>query len=375
MTNLLSEETNIKCTQHGIPIRNLWLLYFYASDLYKYLDEEALHGCEKQPEGIPNLLAEVLCQQVEARILRSLTQSYQNRSHDLNRVRGKIDLLETERRQLLSKGKVHCSFHELTVDTLRNRYVVSALSLLTSLCSNKNLIGRCVGLKSRLVQMGVSITLGIRHSDIGRSGRNEIQDRKMIDVSKLVHDMSYMNESLGKHRSNNANRDEMHLRKLFEKAVGGFYKIKLRGTSWTLKAGARHKWQVENGSELFNSLLPGMETDIVLENILEDRRIIIDTKFNKLITHNRYGSETARSDYIFQLYAYLRSQERHDDSLSLSSEGVLLHPAVGSRIQESGIIQGHLVKFNTVSLDGDFLHFEQDLLAVIDTDFNSYIAH
>ena len=34
-----------------------------------------------------------------------------------NRVRGRIDLLRTERRQLLQRGRVACSFDELTVDT------------------------------------------------------------------------------------------------------------------------------------------------------------------------------------------------------------------------------------------------------------------
>lgn len=375
MFELPKEEQEQTFTKYGIPIRNLWLLYFYASDMYKHLDEESLHGCEQQPEGIPNLLAEVLCQHVEHRVLRSLTQSYHNRSRDLNRVRGKIDLLMTERRKLLSKGKVHCHFDELTVDTSRNQYVVSALSKLAILCSNKALITRCVGLKNRLLQMGVLVVAGVKYSDIGRLGRNDIQDRKMLDISRLIHDMSYMNESAGNRRSMNPNRDETHLRTLFEKAVGGFYWLHLKGTGWTVNTGKKHEWQVENGSDLFNRLLPGMETDIILESKLEGRRIIIDTKFNNLITRGQFDNESARSGYLYQLYAYLNSQEKSGDPLSINSEGVLLHPEVDRGVDESGLIQGHLMRFCTVKLNGDFSIFKKELLRIVSVESEDLIAN
>ena len=45
----------------------------------------------------------------------------------LNRVRGRIDLLNTEKHQLLERGKVACQFDELTINTARNRFVRAAL--------------------------------------------------------------------------------------------------------------------------------------------------------------------------------------------------------------------------------------------------------
>ena len=48
-----------------IPVRNLWLLMLYASDLFRDL-EEAKVAVENNPDDIPDLVSEMLCRQVEA---------------------------------------------------------------------------------------------------------------------------------------------------------------------------------------------------------------------------------------------------------------------------------------------------------------------
>ena len=95
-----------------------------------------------------------------------------------------------------------------------------------------------------------------------------------------------------------------------------------------------------------------MKTDIILENEQANRRIIIDTKFTDILTKARFGNGSRfKSVHIYQLYSYLRSQERPDDPRSLSAEGMLLYPAVGLDIDETADIQNHLVRFVTINLD------------------------
>ena len=94
-----------------------------------------------------------------------------------------------------------------------------------------------------------------------------------------------------------------------------------------------------------------MVTDIILENAREDRRIIIDTKFTNIATSAQYGDgQRFKTGHIYQLYSYLRSQEVADDPLSLSSEGMLLYPAIGIDVDETAELQGHLVRFATIDL-------------------------
>jgi 5-methylcytosine-specific restriction enzyme subunit McrC len=57
-----------------------------------------------------------------------------------------------------------------------------------------------------------------------------------------------------------------------------------------------------------------------------------------------------KSPYIYQMYAYLRSQEQVDDPLSLSASGMLLHPSVDVDVDETLRMHGHEFRFATVNL-------------------------
>ena len=109
-----------------IPVRNLWLLMFYASDLFRMLGRDNL-AYEDNPDELPNLVAEILAHAVEKRQRRQLSLGYRRRNAVISRVRGRIDVLTTARRQLLSRGRVACRFDELTINTPRNRFVRAAL--------------------------------------------------------------------------------------------------------------------------------------------------------------------------------------------------------------------------------------------------------
>lgn len=105
-------------------------------------------------------------------------------------------------------------------------------------------------------------------------------------------------------------------------------------------------------------------TDIVLTNKDQDRRIIIDTKFNSLLKKGRYGNETLRSHYIYQMYAYLRSQAGRG-ALYDTAEGILLHPSVGETIDEYVTLQGHRMRFVTVDLAASARDIRKRLLQII----------
>ena len=82
---------------------------------------------EEDIEDIPDLIARLLTNAVERRLRRNFTRGYRHREKSLTRVRGRINILTTESRQLLYKGEIFCRFEELTIDTPRNRLVRTAL--------------------------------------------------------------------------------------------------------------------------------------------------------------------------------------------------------------------------------------------------------
>ena len=105
-----------------IPVRNLWLLMLYASDLFRTQGTGAI-GLEDSPDELPDLVAEILAHAVEQRQRRQLSRSYVALKSILSRVRGRIDVLKTERHQLLARGLVACRF-----DDLRSTRLAIALS-------------------------------------------------------------------------------------------------------------------------------------------------------------------------------------------------------------------------------------------------------
>ena len=124
------------------------------------------------------------------------------------------------------------------------------------------------------------------------------------------------------------------LRKLFERAIGGFYEVVLSPQGWRVLKGRTLHWQIERKTPDIERMLPNMRTDIVLEHGSTSRRIVIDTKFNSILTSGWYRDETLRSGYLYQMYAYLQSQSGRGDPAADHAEGLLLHPCTGASIDE-----------------------------------------
>ena len=349
-----------------IPIRNIWLLMLYASDLYRH-EGNTFVSVEDNPEELPELVAELLTNAVEERLRWNLTYGYQYKKEQLSRVRGRIDILSTERRQLLSKGKIICKFEDLSVNTTRNRYVLSALKFLIGLLQKPATIRKCRSLVSTLNQLGVSDNRPTR-SEISKDklGRNDSADRLMLSLAKLVFDMSIPAETEGDYYLYYPHRDEIWMRKLYEKAIGGFYSVKLSSNNWNVVLSKSLKWQIEARTAAIDNILPSMRTDVIIENFLEQRKIIIDTKFNSLLTTGWHRDETIRSGYLYQMYAYLMSQNNNGNILDSTAAGLLLHPALSSAIDETVIIQGHPIRFATVDLTASSSEISNRLIQLLD---------
>jgi 5-methylcytosine-specific restriction enzyme subunit McrC len=165
-------------------------------------------------------------------------------------------------------------------------------------------------------------------------------------------------------------REEIWVRRLYERAVGGFYRAVLSQDRWRVYTGKTLNWQINAKTTGIDSILPSMRTDVVLDNIASTQRIVIDTKFNSIVTKGWFRDETVRSGYVYQIYAYLMSQTGSDDPFDQCACGLLLHPSIGQAVDETVIIQGHPVRFATVDLSSPATAIRQQLLAALDFPFH-----
>jgi 5-methylcytosine-specific restriction enzyme subunit McrC len=333
-----------------IPVRNVWLLFLYASGLAQFRDRFEAE-VEESPD-FQSLVARLLCYATEKRLRRNLSYGFRRREEELRRVRGRIDILRTESSDLFRKGEVACRFEELTIDTPRNRLVRSALIHLPVWLGDEELAYRCRTLGTALGRAGVSaqaLTGSQLASD--QIARHETDDRLMVSLAQAVFDLVLPMETAGARSLLKAQREETEFRKLFEKAIGNFFASELpREEGWRVYPGRQFSWPVNAATPGIARYLPTMITDIILDNEDEGRRIIIDTKFTTILTRGQHGNDRFKTGHLYQLYAYLRSQERTDDPLSRSADGLLLYPAVGLDIDETALIQGHRVRFATIDL-------------------------
>jgi 5-methylcytosine-specific restriction enzyme subunit McrC len=348
-----------------IPVRNLWLLMFYASALFRQLDQARI-AVEKNPDDIPDLVAEALARAVERRLMRNLSYGYQTRKAILGRVRGRIDLLNTERHQLLARGMVACQFDDFTVNTPRNRFVRAALDAVARIVSRPELAHRCRVLSGSLKRIGVT---GEKPSQTevsaDRFGRHDTGDKLMVEAAHLAFDLALPTEASGSKLLTLPDREITWVRRLYEKAVAGFYDVVLSPKGWRVDAGKTIGWLIEDKTPGIDKILPSMRTDVVLDHHGFGHRIVIDTKFTSIVTRGWYKEETLRSGYVYQIYAYLRSQEGNNDPLAPHASGLLLHPSIDEMVDETVVIQGHAIRFATVDLGATTGDIRKQLLRVV----------
>lgn len=347
-----------------IPVRNLWLLMLYASDLFRMRGIGKV-GLEDSPDDLPDLVAEMLARAVELRQRRQLSLGYRSRNARLNRVRGRIDVLTTERHQLLDRGLVACRFDELTVDTPRNRFVRAALEAISRIVRRNDVAHRCRRLASGMKAIGVSGEAPTRaQMSMERFGRNDADDQFMLAAAKLALDLTLPTEGAGSNVLSLPEREETWVRRLFERAVGGFYDVVLSPQGWNVHCGKKLDWQIDDETAGINKILPTMRTDVVLDHPATGQRIVIDTKFTSIVTTGWYRKETLRSGYVYQIYAYLRSQTGRGDPLADGASGLLLHPSVGLAVDETVVIQGQHIRFATVDLCAPIAEIREQLLNI-----------
>ncbi len=358
-----------------IPVRNIWLLLLYASRLYRELPQAQRVELEEAPDDIPELVAELLASAVERRMRRNLSVGYRRRADVFNRVRGRIDLLRTERGQLLQRGQVACAFDDLTIDTPRNRCVKEALLLLARIVKREPLERRCRELTARLGLAGVQSEPDARRvsSHILRTGAGwtDAEERRMLAAAQLALDLAIPTEQSGNALLAMADRDANPGWKLYEYAVAGFYEAVLQDRGWAVYHGRRMNWHMDEAEPSVRDLMPQMITDITLErrpgaSAANGHRVVIDTKFMSPVTSGQQGKQTFRSGNIYQMYAYLRSQENTGDPLWRTATGVLLYPSLGVSYDQAATIQGHRIRFATVDLAAETKRIREQLLRIAD---------
>ena len=351
-------------TKTGIPIRNLWYMLLYVWDAANKL-ERWRSEVESAP-SLDALLASILTGQVRQRLRVGLGRDYRGKAGEVCGIRGRIDFAESIRRMSLPHGRAFCRYQTFSANVLKNRVIRSTLARLAQVGdfgTDKTKAGLLRKKLRGLVREMEGIEDIELKQDIILRERLKQQDADyifMLSICHLIVLRLMPSESVGRHLLPKIDRDTLTLSNIYEKFVAAFYKHYLTDCKWQVKSQGTIRWPVDGDSKY----LPVMKPDLMLTHSESGRLIILDTKFSKSsIVTGQWGNVTFNRDHLFQIYAYLRSQEGSSENHK-TSVGVLLYPAVGSRLREKANIQGHDIHWITIDLAQPWKEIERELLSI-----------
>ena len=166
-------------------------------------------------------------------------------------------------------------------------------------------------------------------------------------------------ESEGDNHLPMLDHDALVLYKIYERFVSNFYRIHLQG--WDVFAQKRLEWHEKQA----NKYLPSMKPDLVLQERSSSILIILDTKFTAhSFLENQWGKEIFDSAHLYQLYAYLKSQEHLSDA-HRTGTGILLYPVIHNSFSERIELQDHIMRVESIDLAAPWQAIESRLLGLV----------
>lgn len=308
------------------------------------------------------LLASVLARLMEQRLRIGLGRDYVGVERALRGVRGRVDMGRSIRERRFERGQAACRFTSFEADAPKNQIVLSVLARLVQVgdfghgTDGFSLRGRLRRLARELHEVSI---IEVDAALIRRQqlGPNDADYRMMLAICELIIGDGIPNQRQGVRDRPHWDHDQTALQNLFEAFVPAFYRHHL--VDWSLVTHPQWSWPAEG------QYLPRMIPDVVLDHRDGARRVVLDTKFTPhSLRPGRFEAEKVDSGHLYQLYAYLRTQEERSDR-DRTAAGVLLYPSVGTTLRELHEVQGHVVLVMTVDLSASWPSIEAELLEIM----------
>ncbi|MBE0657626.1 MAG: hypothetical protein IH602_08035 [Bryobacteraceae bacterium] len=350
-----------------IPIRNVWYLLLYAWDLARWRD--TTQAAVEASGSLLGLLAGVLAGTTRELLRGQLRRAHLDCHDEIRGIRGRVDFATSLKHMCFERGKAYCRFPVLSIDTLKNRIIRATLHRLASDSRLVSAGGSSEGDLRHELRAVVSEMDGVELSPITIADFSLVQlgssDRDYavpLAICALIQRLQMPAEQVGDQAMVALLKDEITFHRLFERFVLNYYRHRL--TAYDVK-GESLSWHDELGC----TLVPGMRTDVTItEKRAPYRRLVIDTKYSiRTLAESPHGGEKFKSENLYQVYAYLRTQE-HRSAAHAAAEGMLLYPTTSRELDEAMFVQGHRIRVATVDLSRPWREIEERLHSLVDAE-------
>ena len=340
-----------------IPIDNIYYLLCYA---WGHFEEGDIVRLDELTEldAVHDLLGKVLAAGTLRLIRGGLDRGYREVNEDLAGVRGRIEVSQTVKRALHARGRVACTFEELSHDVPHNRILRATLKSLMRLPNlHADVRAEVRSAYDRLA--GVSVVA--LHRQLFQQvylDRNRRYYRLLLSVCQLVIDQLLVDERSGTARF--ADFSEPRMDRLYEDFIIEFFRRE-QDRYRVNHRGRRIAWFDEGTSVRHRARLPQMEADLILES--PSRRIILDTKYYRSALGGRFGGKL-HSENLYQLLTYVRNREATTRA-GAKHEGMLLYPTVDASLAVDVCLEGFWIRARSIDLAQEWRSIHRDLLQLI----------
>jgi len=343
----------------SIPVTNLYYLLAYAWDHRLSAAELVSVNADSCPD-LNNLFARMLATATHYLIRRGLDRSYVAVEEETSRIRGRIDFSASEKIQSRTRGKLVCSYDELSPDVLHNQIVKAVLRLLRNDPRVSKDTRKQLALSLEAFQEVGDLRVTPRHFHQVQLHRNNRAYRFVLHLCELIHASLLPEQSQdGSRIFRDFTRDEKIMARVFEDYVRNFARRHLPdATVSAMQIG----WRATELNAATSAMLPRMATDVTIAWPL--RKLILDCKYYQEALSTHFDALKFRSGNLYQLNAYLTNQAVVSGWENV--EGMLLYPTNGYTLDHCFTLHGrHVVRIATIDLRKPWPAIEKDLLGLL----------
>ena len=339
-----------------IRVQNVYYMLAYA---FQVLHEQGYKNVATEEfDNVAELLSAILCRGVSVQIKRGLIRQYISRAEALASPRGKLEIGESIKTQVIRKKQLVCNYDEFSVDAYPNRIIKTTMDLL--------LRGSISKARKKEIRKLMIFFDGISILDIHSINWDIQYDRNNQTYRMLIAVCRFVIKGLLQTTADGSTKimdyaDDQTMAKLYEKFILGYYQREHP----ELKAySPQIAWQVTDG---YRTLLPTMQSDIVITNKAAKKTLIIDAKY---YTHNMqmkapYMTQTLHSGNLYQIFTYVKNWSAAPDEVV---SGMLLYAGTDDAIQPNNDYQmsGNQISVKTLDMDCDFSKIAAQLDSIAD---------
>ncbi len=349
----------------SIFIKNIYYMLSYAFTTLHQANDEKI--ATEEFENIHNLFASILSKGIGRQLKQGLYREYMNRKENLPVMRGKIDMPGTIKNKIEKKQCLTCEFDELSENNLLNQIVKTTVMILLRHSEvdsdHKNDLKKEMLFFSNVDEID---PLGIKWSSI-RFQRNNQSYRVLLSICQLIIEGMLLTTDDGEYKLASF-VDDQRMNRLYEKFILEYY-IKEHPE---IKASASQiSWALDDG---VGTLLPVMQSDILLESKSGETVLIIDAKYYAhTLAESRFNHGMIHSANLYQIFTYVKNKDADMGGGEHSVSGMLLYAKTEEELQPDNRYQmsGNKISVRTLDLDMEFSKIAKQLDDIVAEHFES----